>query len=70
MSKIHTKKLCFADKNGDCSALKVKDCKGCKFYKTKEEVARGRKKVLIRIQSLDENTKNHIIDKYFDKVGV
>ena len=56
---------CFADVNGECSALKIKDCKGCTFYKTKEEAEKGRKKALIRIQSLDKDITDYIIDKYY-----
>lgn len=28
---------CYFDVNGKCSALKSKECEGCKFRKTKEE---------------------------------
>lgn len=57
---------CFADVNGECSALKIKSCKGCTFYKSKEDAKRGRKKVFLRILALDEDIKDYIIDKYYD----
>ena len=56
---------CFADRNGECSALKIKDCDGCKFYKTKKEAERGRRQSLLRILSLDKNVKGHILEKYY-----
>ena len=56
---------CFADRNGECSALKIKDCDGCKFYKTKKEAERGRRYSLLRVLSLDEDIRGHIIDKYY-----
>ena len=37
---------CFAESNGRCRALKIKDCNGCKFHKTKEEAEEGKEKAL------------------------
>ncbi len=35
---------CFADKEGYCMALEEKECKGCVFFKTKEQQLRDRRK--------------------------
>lgn len=70
MKKTGKQAPCFALVRGKCSALTVTDCQGCGFYKTRQDARRGRKKALLRIQSLDEDVKDHIIDKYFDKAGV
>ena len=32
---------CFAYKRNSCTALKVKQCEGCSFYKTKEQFEFG-----------------------------
>lgn len=55
---------CFAYKKGKCRALKVKECKGCNFYKTKEKAEEGRAKAIGRIMSLDKNIRADIIHKY------
>ena len=70
MKKTDKQEPCFAMVDKRCSALTVTKCKGCGFYKTREDARRGRKKALLRIQSLDEDIKDHIVDKYFDNVGV
>lgn len=57
---------CFADKAEDyCSALKEKECDGCPFFKTVEQAKKDREKALLRINSLDQETKTKIYDKYF-----
>lgn len=57
---------CFAyDKKG-CRALKIKECKDCNFYKTKEEAEEGREKALNRIMNLDEEVRRNIIDTYYN----
>lgn len=65
MGKVMIKTDCFAMVGKKCSALKVKDCKECGFYKTKKEANRSRKKALLRVLSLDEAAKDYIIDKYY-----
>jgi hypothetical protein len=55
---------CFAYTNRGCKALKVKNCKGCNFYKTKEEVEAGRIKAMERIMALDKETREFIIETY------
>ena len=37
---------CFAHDKKRCRILKIKECDGCSFYKTLEEVEEGRKKLL------------------------
>lgn len=57
---------CFADTGKkDCSALKIKKCNGCVFYKTKKEAERGRRQSFLRILSLEEDVKSHILGKYY-----
>ena len=57
---------CFADTGKkECSALRIKKCDGCVFYKTKKEAERGRRHSLLRILSLDEDVKGHILEKYY-----
>jgi hypothetical protein len=58
-------KDCFAYKGNSCTALKVKQCEGCGFYKTKEQYELGREKVLKRLRSLDAETRKYIFDKYY-----
>lgn len=55
---------CFAYTNRGCKALKVRNCKGCNFYKTKEEVEASRIKAMERIMALDKETREHIIETY------
>ena len=57
---------CFAESNDRCRALKIKDCGGCRFYKTKEEAEQSKKKALDRIMSLDEEVRRNIIDTYYN----
>ena len=57
---------CFAYKNKSCTALKVKQCKGCNFYKTKEESKEGRIKAMKRILSLDKGVVEHINQTYYN----
>ena len=52
--------------NGDtCMALTYKQCEGCSFYKTREEVDAGRKKAKERIDKLPNEVHNHISRKYY-----
>lgn len=55
---------CFAYADRTCKALKVKNCNGCVFYKTKENAEEGRMKGIERIMSLDEEKRDHIIEIY------
>jgi hypothetical protein len=56
---------CFAYRRNSCSALKVKKCDGCSFYKTKEQYLRDQKKALDRIYTLDEDKQRHIFETYY-----
>ena len=54
--------------NGDkCSALTEKMCKGCKFFKTKEELIEGRQKADKRIKSLPQTSQSYIKRKYYSR---
>lgn len=55
---------CFAENKGRCMALKVKNCNGCVFYKTKDEAEEGRNKAIERIMSLDKEKRDYIIETY------
>lgn len=56
---------CFAYKNGKCTALKVKDCEACNFYKTKEQSKIDREKAMKRILSLDKGVVELINETYY-----
>ena len=45
-------KKCFADKGCYCMALEKKECTGCSFYQTKQEVEIGRAKAKARLLKL------------------
>lgn len=57
---------CFAENNSSCRVLKIKDCNGCRFYKTKKEAEEGKEKALDRIMRLDEEVRRNIIDTYYN----
>ncbi len=59
-------KYCFAYKHNGCTALKVRKCEGCSFYKTKEQYEIGQRKVLERIRSLDIDKQKYISETYYD----
>ncbi len=56
---------CFAYKRNSCTALKVKQCEGCSFYKPKEQFELDQQKALERIRTLDEEKQQHIFEKYY-----
>ena len=56
---------CFAYKRNSCTALKVKQCEGCSFYKTKEQFELDQQRALERIRSLDAKTQERIFEKYY-----
>ena len=47
-----------------CSALTKKFCPGCRFFKTKEKLAEGRKKAMERVRRLPQWEQDRILDKY------
>jgi hypothetical protein len=56
---------CFAYKRNSCTALKVKQCEGCSFYKTKEQFEMNQRKALERIRTLDVEKQQRIFEKYY-----
>ena len=57
--------FCVFDNGDECNALKVKQCIGCKFKKTHEELIRGRQKAANRISNLPEGTRAYIIRTFY-----
>jgi hypothetical protein len=57
---------CFAYRRNSCTALKVKKCEGCSFYKTKEQFKQDQLKALGRILSLSADRREHIIKTYYN----
>ena len=55
---------CAFDRGEECAALKYKECKGCHFRKTKEELEEGREKARKRIESMPFVEREHIKQKY------
>ncbi|NLK27780.1 MAG: hypothetical protein GX306_05495 [Clostridiales bacterium] len=64
---MRNEKECFAYRKGRCKILAIEKCQGasCSFLKTEAEAAEGRKKALNRILSLDKETQEWIINKYY-----
>ena len=56
---------CFAYRRGSCTALKVKTCEGCSFYKTKEQFELDQQRAMNRILSLGAEQREHIINTYY-----
>jgi hypothetical protein len=52
-----------------CSALTTKNCVGCKFCKSTEELKEGREKATERLMTLDKATFDYINDKYSARAG-
>lgn len=55
---------CFADRDSYCSTLNKKDCKGCNFFRTEEDVQVSRRMAEKRIESLDSVMQDSIYEKY------
>lgn len=47
-----------------CGVLTEKNCEGCHFRKTREELLQGREKAAERIRSLPPDKQEHIRLKY------
>ena len=45
---------CAFDRECECSALNVKVCEGCSFFKTKEELIASREKAQKRVNALTD----------------
>ena len=57
---------CFADlSEKHCGILKPKKCTKCSFFKTEEQVEKGRDLAIKRIDSLDKIARQNIYEKYF-----
>ncbi len=57
---------CFAYRGTSCTALKVKKCEGCSFYKTKKQYELDQLKAMERILSLDAKRREYIINTYYN----
>lgn len=55
---------CAFDRGTFCTALSEKDCRGCAFRKTTEELYEGRERAYDRICSLPDELQDHIREKY------
>jgi hypothetical protein len=58
-------KDCFAYRRNGCTALKVKKCEGCSFYKTKEQFRLDQERALKRIRTLDIDKQKYISETYY-----
>ena len=56
---------CAFNNGKKCSALTKKQCKGCRFKKTTEELNEGRQKAKERIRKLPLDIRLHITRKYY-----
>ena len=55
---------CAFDRTTFCIALTEKNCVGCAFHKTPEELDEGRERAYDRICNLPEEQQEHIAKKY------
>lgn len=62
-------KCAFDIEEGKCSALKVKNCKGCRFFKSKEKLIEGRAKAEKRVNALPKRQRAYIYDKYYARTS-
>lgn len=56
---------CFADNGSKCTVLRTKNCEGCRFFKTQQQVEESEKNAMNRIESLDRHMRNNITNVYF-----
>lgn len=56
---------CTFEHGEHCSALTEKNCKGCNFRKTEEELESGRKKAQVRLLMLPSFKLSAIRHKYY-----
>ena len=61
---------CTFDRGYDCVALKKRDCDGCPFHKTKEELLEGRRRARARREKLPAYQREAIEEKYYEKNDV
>ena len=57
-------KICVFDNGEECDALREKNCFGCPFRKTPEELKEGRRKAYERIEKLPLSERIVIHRKY------
>ena len=57
---------CAFDREDKCTALREKQCDGCRFRKTEQELNDGRQKAIDRINNLPYSKQIHITRKYHD----
>lgn len=55
---------CAFDRGEYCDALVARECNGCSFCKTQDELDRGRERADDRIDTLPEDVKDKISKKY------
>ena len=58
---------CAFDRDGVCSALSKKQCVGCHFRKSEQELNNGRAKAARRVSKLPQSIQIHIARKYYDR---
>ena len=58
-------KICVFDNGEECDALREKNCVGCPFRKTPEELKEGRRKAFERIEKLPLAERIVIHRKYY-----
>ena len=56
---------CAFDIGPECAALAKKECVGCKFRKTKQELDEGREKADARIRALEPPLRHYLMRKYY-----
>ena len=59
-------KFCVFNKGEECDALREKNCVGCSFCKTSEELKEGRRKAFERIEKLPLAERIAIHRKYYN----
>ena len=58
---------CAFDNGCKCMALEEKQCLGCSFRKSQEELVSGRQKAAKRVVNLPDKIRVHILRKYYDR---
>ena len=54
----------FKRSENECAALVSKRCPGCPFFKTAEDLEKGRRRSEARIDKLPRQQRNHINEMY------
>lgn len=53
-----TMEKCFADNGRSCTALRIKNCEGCNFFKTLEQKIKDDEKTRKRLDSMKDKCIN------------